>query len=220
MILAAGLGTRMRPLTDHVPKPMLKVGGKPLIAWHLERLSQAGIEQVVVNASWQRQALVDFLGDGSRWGMQLSISVEPQPLETAGGIRKVLPLLGESAFVLINGDVWSDFPIESLVNRTLGDSLADLVLVNNPTHHLEGDFDLVDGLVSGCGPRSYTFSGISKLSPDLFSKPLGSRLGDYLRAAAAEQRVMGECYQGQWVDVGTPERLSFLNQRVSNSQGC
>jgi len=215
MLLAAGLGTRMRPLTDHCPKPLLEVGGKPLIVHHLERLRAGGIDEVVINVSYRAQQLVAALGDGSDFGVRIAWSREETPLETGGGIRQALPLLGEAPFLLVNGDVWCDLPLDGLA--PLGDDLARLVLVDNPDHHPRGDFHLdVDGRVHGKGEPRLTFAGISLLDPALVAdEPPGAfALAPLLRRAMREGRVAGHHHRGAWVDVGTPERLADLDRRL------
>nr|WP_289072593.1 nucleotidyltransferase family protein [uncultured Halomonas sp.] len=215
MILAAGLGKRMRPLTDHCPKPLLPVAGKPLIVHHLERLKRAGIEEVVINVSYRAEQIMGALGDGSAHQLHLHWSVEPQPLETGGGIRKALPLLGEAPFLLVNGDVWCD-RLPSAAALTEGD-LAHLILVDNPEHHPNGDFALDLGRVTPMGEPRLTYSGIGILHPELVARePLGAfALAPLLKQAMAKQRVSGEHFSGHWVDVGTPKRLAELEQHLA-----
>ena len=216
MILAAGRGERMRPLTDHTPKPLLAVGGRPLIEWHLQRLAEAGLREVVINHAHLGEQIERRLGDGARWGLRIRYSREGEghALETGGGICKALPLLGEDPFLVINGDVWCDLDPAALA-LPAGD-LAHLVLVDNPPHHPHGDFVLRDGrVVEGEGPR-LTFAGIGVYDPALFS---GCRaepfpLAPLLRRALAAGRVSGRHYRGAWVDVGTPERLADLDARL------
>lgn len=217
MILAAGRGERMRPLTDHTPKPLLEVGGRPLIVWHLERLAAAGYRQVVINHAHLGHRIEARLGDGSEWGLSISYSREGegQALETGGGICKALPLLGSHPFLVINGDIWCDLDLASL--SLPADDLAHLVLVDNPPHHSAGDFVLTDGRVhdAGAGPR-LTFSGIGVYHPRLFAgcRPEPFPLAPLLRRAMAEGRVSGRHYRGRWVDVGTPQRLHDLDQQL------
>ncbi|MBF7054034.1 nucleotidyltransferase family protein [Halomonas sp. KAO] len=214
MILAAGLGTRMRPLTDHCPKPLLRVGSKPLIVHHLERLRAAGIREVVINVSYRAEQIIEALGDGSSCGVSIAWSREETPLETGGGIQRALPLLGNTPFLLVNGDIWCDLDPTTL--PALGDGdLARLVLVDNPAHHPDGDFHLdADGRVHPQGEPRLTFSGISLLDPALVAdEPPGAfALAPLLRRAMAEERVAGHHHRGQWVDVGTPERLRMLGE--------
>ncbi|MBB3184299.1 MurNAc alpha-1-phosphate uridylyltransferase [Halomonas fontilapidosi] len=215
MILAAGLGTRMRPLTDHCPKPLLEAGGKPLIVHHLERLLAGGIIDVVINVSYRAEQLVAALGDGRDFGVHIAWSRETTPLETGGGIRQALPLLGEAPFLLVNGDVWCDLDPAGL--PALGDDLARLVLVDNPDHHPQGDFHLdAAGRVHAEGEPRLTFAGISLLDPALVAdEPPGAfALAPLLRRAMAEGRVGGHRHRGAWVDVGTPERLDDLDRRL------
>ncbi len=215
MILAAGLGTRMRPLTDHCPKPLLEAGGKPLIVHHLKRLRAGGIIDVVINVSYRAEQLVAALGDGRDFGVHIAWSRETTPLETGGGIRQALPLLGEAPFLLVNGDVWCDLDPAGL--PALGDDLARLVLVDNPDHHPQGDFHLdAAGRVHAEGEPRLTFAGISLLDPALVAdEPPGAfALAPLLRRGMAEGRVGGHRHRGAWVDVGTPERLDALDRRL------
>lgn len=219
MILAAGLGTRMRPLTDHTPKPLLKAGGLPLIGWHLQALRQAGITDVVINTAWLGQKLHEALGQGDDYGINIHWSPEGEPLETAGGIIQALPLLGDEPFLLINGDVWTRYPFQQLVDYQLGQDLAHLVLIDNPDHHPQGDFTLAAGRVK-TGAESdarLTFAGISIMSPALFEglAPGKRPLAPLLREAMSRDQVSGEHYLGNWVDVGTPERLTLLDRQLS-----
>ena len=219
MILAAGRGERMRPLTDISPKPLLPVGEKPLIVWHLERLARAGIEEVVINTAHLGERLVAELGDGNTFGLSIQWSPEPVgALETAGGIRHALPLLGDKPFLVISGDIWCDWDASSLATTSLGRDLAHLVLAPNPDHHADGDFTLADGRVQldGEGER-LTYTGIGLFHPKLFATladnaPLALRVP--LREAIAKGRVRGEAHYGEWEDVGTPERLAALDFRL------
>ncbi|MCB1873747.1 MAG: nucleotidyltransferase family protein [Gammaproteobacteria bacterium] len=212
MILAAGRGRRMRPLTDHVPKPLLEAGGRPLIHYHLDALSRAGFRRVVINHSHLGQMLQDALGDGSRWGLSIIYSPESAgALETGGGIYHAMSLLGEKPFLVLNGDIWTDFDYAGI--ECPHNSLAHLVLVKNPVHHPTGDFQLIDGRVSETGEARLTFSGIGIYRQALFANCSGGSfpLGPLLRGAMAKAHVSGEFYSGKWVDVGTPERLQALN---------
>lgn len=213
MILAAGRGERMRPLTDHTPKPLLPVAGKPLIEYHLQALAQAGIREIVINLSWLGETIREALGDGGRFGVSLVYSDEgPVPLETAGGIRRALPSLGRAPFVVINGDVWTDFPLSQLGEPA---GLAHLVLVDNPPHHPQGDFGLAAGRVTVDEPR-LTFAGIGVYRPELFEAvPEGPwPLAPLLREAVAAGGVSGERHAGRWMDVGTPRRLAELEEAL------
>ncbi|WP_027962442.1 N-acetylmuramate alpha-1-phosphate uridylyltransferase MurU [Halomonas halodenitrificans] len=219
MILAAGLGTRMRPLTDHCPKPLLRVGGKPLIVHHLERLRAAGIRDVVINVSYRAEQIIEALGDGGDHGVRIAWSREATPLETGGGIQHALPMLGAAPFLLVNGDVWCDLDPATL--PALGDDeLARLVLVDNPAHHPDGDFHLdAAGRVHEQGEPSLTFAGISLLDPALVAdEPPGAfALAPLLRRAMAAGRVAGHYHRDQWVDVGTPERLQKLDETLTSN---
>ncbi|AXI02395.1 N-acetylmuramate alpha-1-phosphate uridylyltransferase MurU [Aquirhabdus parva] len=216
MILAAGLGTRLRPLTLHTPKPLLEVGGKPLIVWHIEALQRVGITDIVINTAWLGQKLVDALGDGSAYGVNIHWSHEDEPLETAGGIQKALPLLGHEPFILVNGDIWTRFDFSKLVNQPLETDLAHLVLVQNPPQHPLGDFALQSNRVLSEGESKFTFAGISMLSPKLFEGlPAGKApLAPILRQAMHLGQVSGELLDGHWVDVGTAERLAELDAQI------
>jgi len=222
MILAAGRGERMRPLTDATPKVLLAVGGKPLLEWHIEKLSRAGFERIVINHAWLGHQIEDTVGDGARYGVRIDYSPEAHALETAGGIANALPLLGSQPFVVVNGDVFTDFDFNRLISRmasVVGSGrLAHLVLVDNPAHHASGDFALEDDRVLPDGSTKLTFSGIGIYHPDLFDGvELGARaqLAPILRAAMANEAVSGEHYRGLWFDVGTPARLAELNRLVS-----
>ncbi|ASK33017.1 mannose-1-phosphate guanylyltransferase (plasmid) [Alcanivorax sp. N3-2A] len=213
MILAAGHGKRMRPLTEHTPKPLLEAGGKPLIQYHIEALRAAGITDLVVNTGWLGEQLPARLGDGTDLGVRIRWSHEGEPLETAGGIRRALPLLGEAPFVLVNGDIWTDYDFTALAGGESAD-LAHLVLVDNPAHHVDGDFHLSDtGRVRDSGQPRLTYAGIARLDPALFAGLAQGerRLAPLLREAIAAQRVGGEHHRGQWWDIGTPRRLEQLN---------
>jgi MurNAc alpha-1-phosphate uridylyltransferase len=213
MILAAGRGERMRPLTDRTPKPLLPIAGKPLIVHHLEALRAAGIQELVINTGHLGEQLPAALGDGRAWGVRIAWSPEPpEALETGGGIFQALPLLGPEPFLVVNGDVWTDYPFARLPGAPAG--LAHLVLVGNPPHHSQGDFALAaDGTVGDSGGPRLTFSGISVLRPDLFAgcAPGWFPLGPLLRRAMAAGRVSGERYAGVWLDIGTPQRLAELD---------
>jgi N-acetyl-alpha-D-muramate 1-phosphate uridylyltransferase len=218
MVLAAGRGERLRPLTDRIPKPLVEVGGKPLIAWHLERLVAGGIRQVVINVSHLGQKIVDAVGDGTHYGLQVEYSREAEPLETAGGIAQALPLLGTAPFVLVNGDIYCEADFASLRKIDIGRRLAHLVLVPNPPHHLHGDFSLDHGLVGNDGTPRYTYAGVAVMSPQLV-QPVkrGDKapLAPLLRAGAREHRISGELFGGLWQDVGTMERLAELETQLS-----
>ncbi|WP_110649533.1 N-acetylmuramate alpha-1-phosphate uridylyltransferase MurU [Salinicola peritrichatus] len=216
MILAAGLGTRMRPLTDHCPKPLLPVAGKPLIVHHLERLAAAGFREVVINVSYRAGQIVEALGDGSRYGVSLAFSVEETPLETAGGLRHALPLLGDAPFVLLNGDVWSDFPLTRL--RLADGDLASLVMVDTTDFHRRGDFHLdANGRLHAEGEPRLIYAGLGVVHPALIAElPDGEpiKLAPLLVEAMRAGRVGGWHHRGDWIDVGTPERLAELEARL------
>lgn len=214
MILAAGRGERLRPLTDTTPKPLLEVGGKPLIAHHADRLAAAGFEEVVVNVAWQGRKIVDFLGNGRAFGLAIRYSQEPPgALETAGGIVQALPMLGNSPFLVVSADVLTDYPFERLRDADFTQP-AHLVLVDNPPHHPKGDFALDGGQVRSGGGNRLTFSGIAVFDPCLFDAlPPGRRaLRPVLEQAIAAGRVGGEHYTGRWADIGTPRRLAEAQQ--------
>ena len=216
MILAAGRGERMRPLTDHLPKPLLKVAGKMLIEYHLEKLKAAQITDVIINHAWLGEKIEQAVGDGSRYGLKIVYSAEDEALETAGGILNALPLLGNEAFIVINGDIYCDYNFSNLLLPCLNlanGALAHLVLVDNPLHHPEGDFVLNSNYVEETGGDKLTFSGIGIYHPDLFKGYASGKLalGPVLRKAMKSHQVTGEHYQGIWHDIGTPERLNELD---------
>ncbi len=225
MLLAAGRGERMRPLTDHTPKPLLQVGGKPLIVWHLQRLAQAGLRDVVINQAYLGQQLVSALGDGSRYQVRIQYSAENPVLETAGGIANALPLLGGEGepFAVINSDIYCEYdfaqlPTQASAMAERGD-LAHLVLVNNPPQHPAGDFGLSQGRVTE-GKPSLTFSGIGIYLPRLFTpiaRGTRAQLAPLLREQIALNKVSGEHYTGRWEDVGTPQRLQQLDNELRKS---
>jgi MurNAc alpha-1-phosphate uridylyltransferase len=233
MILAAGRGERMRPLTDHTPKPLLQAGGEPLIVWHIERLVYAGITELVINHAHLGAQIEQALGNGSRYGASIRYSDEGTALETAGGIAFALPLLGDEPFVVVNGDIYCDFDFSHLPTRAaaLANSadMAHLVLVDNPEHNLKGDFGLQEGRVLTLPPSpfplpgSYTFSGIGLYKPQLFAHiARGSKapLAPLLREQIALGKVSGEHHRGVWVDVGTPQRLDELDKQLRSSQNA
>ena len=217
MILAAGRGERLRPLTDTTPKPLLDVGGKPLIEYHIDRLAAAGFRELVINISHLGDKIRDTIGDGSAWGLNIHYSPEPPgALGTGGGIKQALPLLGDSPFAIINGDVFSSYPLARL--RAIKCSHAHLVLVPNPSHNPNGDFALQGGYVTNNGQTRYTFSGISIYHPRFFdSAPVGSfSVVPMLNTAMAMLQVTGELYKGTWHDIGTRERLEILRSQLFN----
>lgn len=219
MILAAGRGERMRPLTDSVPKPLLEVGGKPLIGWHLERLAQSGFRDIVINHAHFGDQIEAALGDGRYYGVRIAYSAEGEALETAGGIAKALPLLGSAPFLVVNGDIYTDYDFGRLASLAMNDADAHLVLVDNPPQHANGDFFLDHGRLATVGTARLTFSGIGVYHPQLFASIIpGSKakLAPLLHAAIQAGRVSGERYAGQWVDVGTPDRLQALDRELTS----
>ncbi|WP_457674436.1 N-acetylmuramate alpha-1-phosphate uridylyltransferase MurU [Thiolapillus sp.] len=221
MILAAGRGERLRPLTDHTPKPLLGAGGKPLIVWQLEKLARAGFRRVIVNHAHLGEQIEARLGDGHAWGLDIRYSAEGQghALETGGGICKALPLLGDGPFLVINGDVFTDLDYGQLALEQ-GD-LAHLVLVNNPAHHPRGDFRLRHGRVHAGGEPRLTFGGIGVYDPRLFDgcRPEPFPLAPLLRQAMTKGLVSGEHHGGYWLDVGTAERYRELRNRLEHGTG-
>ena len=220
MILAAGRGERMRPLTDHTPKSLVQVGGKPLIVWHLEKLAGAGFGSVVINHAHLGEQIESAVGDGGRWNLTIQFSPEAQALETAGGIRNALPLLLEPVFAVVNADVYSDYDYAHLaetVRQMQAATLAHLVLVDNPPHHPQGDFSLEGNLVRADGKDLFTFSGIGAYRAALFDPVMpGSKhpLSPLLRQQMTVGKVTGEYFRGEWDDVGTPQRLADLEARL------
>jgi MurNAc alpha-1-phosphate uridylyltransferase len=218
MLLAAGRGERLRPLTDDIPKALVEAGGKPLIAWHLERLARAGFREAVINVSHLGERILERLGDGARYGLRLHYSRERERLETAGGIANALPLLGREPFLLVNADVYCECDFSRLMKVQLGERLAHLLLVPNPPHRPAGDFSLRDGRVSDEAAPRYTYAGVAVMAPELVQavKP-GEKapLAPFLYDAAARGRLGGELYQGLWQDVGTVERLAELEARLT-----
>jgi MurNAc alpha-1-phosphate uridylyltransferase len=225
MILAAGRGERMRPLTDHCPKPLLSVGGKPLIVRHIERLAAAGITDIVINHAHLGHMLEAALGNGVAFGVRIRWSPEPPgALETAGGIRQAMQFLGDAPFLVVNGDIFCDADLAPLIGIAArlhpGGDLAHLLLIDNPAHHPEGDFALKTGRVRSEEEPRLTFSGIAAYHPALFAHLEAghpARLAPQLRAAMDIDRVSGEHYRGRWVDVGTPERLALLDAQLHMS---
>lgn len=235
LILAAGLGERMRPLTERTPKPLLQAGGKPLIAWHLEKLAAIGVRDVVINTSWLADQFPQALGDGARWNLRIAYSYEgATPLETGGGMLHALSLLRDAndpdaAFLAVNGDIWTDYDFAQLPRRPEGD--AHVVLTANPAHNPRGDFALDDdGAVQSAGEHRLTFTGIGVYRAALFDgwqatigdvdgagdRPPRFRLAPLLRAAMARSRVRGEHHAGRWTDVGTPQRLADLDAMLGH----
>ena len=228
LIFAAGLGERMRPLTDHTPKPLLYVGGKPLIVWHLEKLAAAGVHYVVINTSHLAEQFPDTLGDGSRWGLRIRYAYEGStPLETGGGMLNALPLLGTEPFLAISGDIWCDADLATLPAEPIG--LAHLLMVDNPPHHPAGDFALdAQGLLQASSEPKLTFSGIGVFRRELLNdwskavgdapgadaKPPRFKLRPLLDAAISQGKIDGSHHHGAWTDVGTPQRLAELETEL------
>ncbi len=218
MILAAGKGERLRPLTLHTPKPLVRAGGVPLIEYHLRALAAAGFTEIVINHAWLGQQIEDHLGDGAQFGVSIQYSAEGEPLETGGGIFQALPLLGVEPFVVVNGDIWTEYDFARL--RQPLEGLAHLVLVDNPAHHPAGDFALHGSQVSEAGEPRLTYSGISVLHPALFAGSTAGafKLAPLLRDAMAAGKVSGEHFGGRWVDVGTHERLAEVEALVQEQR--
>lgn len=216
MILAAGRGERMRPLTDDMPKPLLPAAGKPLLQYHVEALARAGFTELVINHAHFGHKIEAYFADGSDFGVKIRYSAEGDaPLETGGGIRQALNLLGEAPFLVVNGDIWTDFPLDTLPKALPGQ--AHLVLVPNPAHHPDGDFALEGGQVASKGQPKYTFSGIGIYHPLLFAS-IRERvfpLAPVLRKAMENRRVTGELHTGRWFDIGVPARLAALTSYLS-----
>jgi MurNAc alpha-1-phosphate uridylyltransferase len=224
MILAAGLGNRMRPLTLYKPKPLLEVGGKALIVWHIEKLKKIGVTEIVINSAWLADILIGTLGDGSQFGVTIRWTREDEGLETAGGIINALALLGDQPFILVNGDVWTTFDFASLLDINLADDLAHLVFVNNPEQHPQGDFTLANG-------RAYTFeqnqqgenltySGVAVINPKMFDGlEQGKRpLAPLLKQGMLDGKISAAKMQAAWVDVGTTERLTALDWQIRQGE--
>lgn len=221
MILAAGKGERLRPLTLHTPKPLVRAAGVPLIEYHVRALAAAGFRELVINHAWLGAQIEDYLGDGERFGVSIAYSAEGEPLETGGGIFRALPLLGDEPFLVVNGDIWTDYPFAGLCRPLAG--LAHLVLVDNPAHHPAGDFRLLeDGRIMDAadGFDSLTYSGIAVFAPALFAgcRPGAFKLAPLLRQAMADGRVGGERFAGRWVDVGTHERLAEVERLLQGAR--
>ncbi|HOY24261.1 MAG TPA: nucleotidyltransferase family protein [Cellvibrio sp.] len=224
MILAAGLGERMRPLTDSLPKPMLSAGGKPLLQYHLEALAKIGVNEVIINLAYLGDKIRTFVGNGEKFGLTVSYSEEPEPLETAGALLHALPLLGTEPFILINGDVWTNYPLMELTAlRLQDDEDARLILVPNPEFHPAGDFspNPQGRLENNPGLPKFTFGGISLIHPRLISTYPQQRnkfpLGEVLRFGIAHNRISAHVYSGGWSDVGTPERLMELDTKLQKN---
>ena len=224
MLLAAGRGERMRPLTDHTPKPLLAVGGKALIVWHLERLAQAGITELVINHAHLGEQIINMLGDGNKYGVSIRYSAEIKALETAGGIANALPLLGDEPFAVINADIYCEYdfsrlPLHAAALMNKGD-MAHLIMVPNPEQHPNGDFGLYQARITSNAPK-LTFSGMGIYQPVLFqniSRGTIAPLAPILREQIEQGKISGELYEGLWVDVGTPQRLQLLDKLLNEIQ--
>lgn len=220
MILAAGRGERMRPLTDQAPKPLLAAGGKPLIQYHIEALRTAGIRDIVINLAWHGVMLRDALGDGSRFDVNLHYSDEgSQALETGGGIFNALALLGEDPFIVVSGDIWTDFPMETLPSRLAARDVAHFVMAPNPDFHPRGDFVLTDGRVREGEGHRYTYANIAVLTQEFFAQcqPGKFPLVPVMRRWIREDRVSGELYEGEWRNIGTPAQLNELDEYLAGN---
>ena len=212
MILAAGRGERMSPLTDSTPKPLLKVGGKPLIVWHLERLAQAGFKEIVINHAHLGEQIEQALGNGAQWGLSIQYSPEKVALETAGGIANALHLLGSAPFLVVNGDTFTDIDFADIHLAT--PNLAHLVMVDNPPQHSNGDFTLHDGKLTEKGESKLTFSGVGVYHPAMFKEIVrgeAAKLAPLLKATMVQGLVTAQHHQGEWHDIGTPERLQQID---------
>ena len=223
LLFAAGLGTRLRPLTEHTPKPLLPVGGKPMLQWHIERLVAAGVSDLIINSAWLAEQIDQFVGDGRRFGVPVTVSHEPGgPYDTGGAIRHCRSQLGNDPFLVVAGDIWTTFPFADLTTLQLNGALGCLVMVNNPAQHPTGDFRLhEDGRLTRLeGGNWFTYSGIALLSPAVVDgcDEQVFPLREPLRAAASAGRLRGLVWQGEWEDVGTVERYNALNKRL-DAQG-
>lgn len=219
MLLCAGRGERMRPLTDSLPKPLLSIGGKPIMQYHIEALARAGVRELVINHAIMGEMIEASFKSGEGFGVKICYSAEGnEPLETGGGIRRALPLLGSEPFIVVNGDIYCDYDFSTLPCALADQDLAHLVLVPNPPHHPQGDFSLCEGRVRADDGEKFTYSGIAVFHPGLFSKATKSAfpLAPLLRRAMAARRVSGELYTGTWLDVGTVERLEAANNKNEN----
>ena len=216
MILAAGYGKRLRPLTDHTPKPLISIGGKPMIVHHLEKLAEAGISEVVINLGHLGSKIPDFLGSGSTWGVSIEYSDEgPDPLETGGGMTKALPLLGKDTFLLVNGDVWTDLDF-SIIPKTLSSNdQAMLFLAKQPEWREKGDFNLDESRVRESGTPNLLYAGIALYHPSILDGAVVEKFSivPRLKNAIKQDRVAGQLINGEWDDVGTPERLATLRDK-------
>ncbi len=220
MILAAGRGERLRPLTDKTPKPLIKVGDRSLIEYHITNLTKAGIQDIIINTAWLAEKIHQQLGNGSDYGVTIQYSDEGEALETAGGIINALPLLGDEPFIVINGDIWCDFDLStwdfSVLSEAEAKFQAHIILVNNPEHNIDGDFALQGTLLKNTGEIMYTYSGIGIYSPAFFAeqKPGASPLAPIIRNKCEHDLISGQLHQGRWTDVGTIKRLQQLEKEI------
>ena len=221
MLLAAGRGERLRPITDTLPKPLVEVAGKPLIVYHLEALARAGVRDVVINLSWLGEKIRTTLGDGAHYGVRIAYSEEgPVPLETGGGIHRALPLLGPEPFLVVNADVWTDMDFSRALTLD-ADADARLLLAPNPPHHPRGDFGLSGDFVVEREAERFTYTGIGMYRPQLFAGCVAGKfpLLPLLQRAIAARRLRGEIYRGEWLDIGSPDRLAWLDARERAARG-
>ena len=219
MILAAGYGKRLRPLTDHTPKPLISIGSKPMIVHHLEKLAQAGIQEVVINLGHLGSKISQFLGNGSTWGVSIEYSDEgPDPLETGGGMTKALPLLGENTFLLVNGDVWTDFDFSSIPRELNEDDQAMLFLAKQPEWREKGDFNLMNNRVCESNVPNLLYAGIALYHPSILDGAVVEKFSivPRLKSAIQQNRVAGKLLEGEWDDVGTPDRLEALRKKYGD----
>ena len=220
MILAAGKGERMRPLTDEIPKPLLEVAGKPLIVWHIEKLAKAHFKEVVINHAYLGEMIEAYLGNGSKWGLKIQYSREGSPLETAGAIKKALSFLGDEPFLVVNADIFTDLDYITLKNMNLDNFKGHLVMVKNPPHHIKGDFVLKHNKIELEGSNKLTFSGLAIYRPEIFEEinmESVAKLAPILKKLIDAGCICGEQYHGLWFDIGTPKRLEEINFFLKNN---
>ena len=220
MILAAGRGNRMRPLTDHTPKPLVEVLGKPLIVHHLLNFAAAGVTDVVINISHLAEKMQQTLADGNQFGVTIHYSYEPTALETGGGIYQALPLLGDEPFIVISADIWTDYPLATLKNILAPNHLAHLIMVDNPSFHPQGDFVLADGYLNLRDTQKLTYANIGVIHPNLFKNSQAGcfRLVDVLKPAISAKQITGEHYHGNWANLGTVKEWQQLNNTLGNKK--
>ncbi len=219
-ILAAGYGTRMRPLTDHRPKPLLPIAGKPMIQYHIERLQQSGISELVINTAYLGEQIENLLGDGSQFGVSIAYSHEGTPLETGGAIVHARDLLGTEPFLLVNGDIYTDYPFQALFQKS--PEVAHLILVDTPAFKQTGDFGLAGDRLTSGAEKPYTYAGIGVYNPAAFTQYAAGEsfaLGPFLRQQSQLRRVTAEVFNGHWMDIGTPQRLQAIDAQIRNQNG-